>query len=447
MKKILIACFFTASFPFIIFSDEKKEVDPATVTSQLSEDGEPDNDDQRHRPKPSHFNRKLPTGLKTTVETDLGVGGFNVGGFKFHEIGKNFDAQAIAGGKVSVFSGERAGDQKNRAALITRLNIQFGALSSELQLNFTKSFSRALYHKFKEQGDVQATELDRDPTEATLEKLTARWDAFSVEGEGGVKILSVSVVAGRDQATPVGNFVSVYKTGTPAVQSDRVDQTDLVKVVLEVFRNTVVEFVTYGYDALPYPGDSDRDFDTIKQEGNGSRAINIKHTIDDFFGGELTLYFSYASSEEGFVNVNRELDRQRPAQEIYAAGARYVYVVKILPGRLTAAAEYAHQSNQEASDEDAVSGSVAFDSFDYPVSGYATVDWQRTLFQDEDGLNWTLGLAYHLFENMDLFVELEYVDPEIVRDGEDKLQFNYGFAISPSPFTVDLTPPEEKRHE
>jgi hypothetical protein len=443
MKKLLIICFCMVSFPFIIFSDEKK--DAATVTSQVSENDEIDS--QTHQRKPSHFSRKLPTGLKTTVETDLGVGGFNVGGFKFHEIGKSFDAQAIAGGKVAVFSSERSDDQKNRAALITRLNIQFGALSSELQLNFTKAFSRALYHKFKEQGDVQATDLDRNPAEATLEKLTARWDAFSVEGEGGERIVSVSVVAGRDQATPVGSFVSVYRTGMPAVQSDRINQTDLIKVVLEVFRNTVVEFVTYGYDALGYPGDSDRDFNQIEQEGNGSRAINIKHKIDDFFGGELTLYFSYASSEEGFVNVNRELDRQRPAQETYAAGARYVYIVKILPGRFTAGAEYAHQSNQTEKDEDAVSGSVEFDSFDYPISGYATVDWQRTLFADEDGLTWTLGAAYHLFDNMDIFLELEYVDPEIARDEEDKLQFNYGFAISPSPFVVDLTPDKEKRHE
>jgi len=451
MKRNLVTCLFlvVSLFSFSIFADdEKKKKEDSTIVAPQPETPKTDDDDRelRHKVNPAYFQRKFPTGFGVTAETDVGVGGFSVGAVRFHEIGKKLDANGAVGGKIAAFSGERAGDQKNRAALITNLTIQFGAISSELQLNFTKSFSRALFHKFKEQGDVQTTELDRYPSETTIEKLTARWDAFDVETSKG--IVSVSIVAGRDQATPVGSFVSVYRSGIPAIQSDRINQTDLVKVVLEVFRDTVIEFVTYGYDVLGYPGDSDRGFNKIEQEGQGSRAINIKHKIDDFLGGELTLYLSYASSEEGFVNVNRDLDRQRPAQETYAVGARYIYVIKALQGRVTAAMEYVHQSNQEeVKDEDAVSGSLVFDSLEYPVSGYATVDWQQTLFKDEDGMTWTLGIAYHLFENIDLFAELEYVDPKIEREKEDKLQINFGLAISPSPLTVDLTPEEEKRHE
>ncbi len=293
-------------------------------------------------------------------------------------------------------------DDAMRGDVYVMASVSLGDLVLETGIDLEDLFNEIVdsdWEKNRARSNGITSSLPKD----LLNKLRVVFTPFRYSKDGKT-LFALTLVGGRDRATPLGTTVQPeWQLDLSTLHNRELDEQDLIKVRAEIAEVVYVEVVNYGYDVFDYVSDAK---DNIEQEGNGdSFAINVGSKIKDLLGdgNNLEIWYSYADTKEG-VMYTRALQADQPgANTTHAAG------VKMNVEKFTLAAEGYMMSRDNASDDEfggEVRASYEIDRFTPYVGLGFRDDGNKT------DLIYRVGVGYRLAKNVMASVGAEFTSPD-----------------------------------
>lgn len=302
------------------------------------------------------------------------------------KFGENEDKSLTVdvGGKV-VSSFPDQGDDSLRGSVYLTVGLDLDFVAFELGISTEQLITEAIESDYDEESGFLEGPLKGRRAEDLLHTLKAVVTPFKI---GEDEWMQISLVAGRDNATPVGSYIAEWVPAINVMESRSLAEQDLIAVQATLFKYITVQVVSFGHDVLPRIGKATED---INQDGNGSFAINATADLakvinpDSELGVEI--YLSYAQIDDGLTYVSAADSDQPGEGNQTSVGAR------ISAGQLVLAGEYTNIDSDSMGKEDRFS-IYGFYSIDRvtPFAGYEKVDSDSGM--DED--SFSVGIGYKL---------------------------------------------------
>lgn len=243
---------------------------------------------------------------------------------------------------------------------------------------------------------------------------------FSKDSE---EVFALTLLAGRDQATPLNTTVVPEWSGILSTLNNRqLGEQDLIKVEATVFQTITVSVVNFGHDWFGY----DEDIKQGQEQGEDadeSWAINVGAQLEDVLGedNDLEIWFSYANVAEGLFYSLATAADQPGENETYSAGLKF-NVQKFL----FAAEGYIMDAESMPSEEIGGEARVAY-AFDR-ITPSLGIGFRRDGVTEDTDLIYKAEVAYAVAKNVTLAAGVAMTDPE---QGDSQTSVYVGMSIQP----------------
>lgn len=296
----------------------------------------------------------------------------------------------------------------------------------ELGTSFQDIMSQATDSDYQDAGNTTySTGLTNVQARDVINKLRLLAALLSVRGMGNTEITVLGQI-GKYKVDNIGSFIPNELLATESVLTPySLEQQDAVGVSALIDWNkdseygstTQIDVNFHGNDWTGYTIDALKD---VKQDGEGSYAINLLHAITQE-GSKLQFKISVIENKDG-VYYTRALASEQPGENTtYAAGIRWDKQIHDL-GTLILSAEGAYIDRADKDALTMVEGFAGMEFKNLPFTPFVDVAFIDDAEADTQDWALTVGAALRVISGMSLSAGVQFFDHDS-GDSEDPRLF------------------------